>query len=108
MTRLFSINFLFLIFTFQFALLYANDKTSEGELAFTLDATLYEKELSKDQIKLIIDQFDTYDYVRTKNQREVVINYLLKQSEKQNYTEGIGRCKNILGVLCRDRSESVI
>jgi tetratricopeptide (TPR) repeat protein len=107
MMKCLSIKIVFLLFTFHGVLLFGEEKPNENKLAFSVDASLFERELTKEDIKLIIDQFNTYDYVRTKNQREEVINYLLQQSEKQNYNEGIGRCKNILGVLYRDKSEYV-
>lgn len=52
-----------------------------------------------------MDQFDTYDFVRTKNQREELVRYLIIESERLNYYEGIAKAKNILGVLLRDRAE---
>ncbi|MDA3927951.1 MAG: tetratricopeptide repeat protein [Prolixibacteraceae bacterium] len=54
---------------------------------------------------MTIDKFDTYDFVRTKNQQEDIIFYLLSESERLDYTIGIIKCKNILGVLYRDRAE---
>ncbi len=61
--------------------------------------------LSYSDLKTIFDQIDFYDYVRTNDQKEEIIEYLLGQCEKQHYYLGMAKCSNILGVIARDRSE---
>ena len=70
-----------------------------------IDNTFLQKEHTLNEIKQVIDQFDTYDFVRTKNQKEDLILFLLAESERLDYSIGIAKCQNILGVLERDRAE---
>lgn len=71
----------------------------------SIDENFFQIEHTLEEIKSVIDKFDTYDFVRTKDQKEELVVYLLKESERLNYTIGIAKCKNILGVLLRDRTE---
>ncbi|HPB04730.1 MAG TPA: hypothetical protein PKX60_00710, partial [Prolixibacteraceae bacterium] len=64
-----------------------------------------EKKLNITELEAAFSTFDTYDNIRTKEQREEYIRYLLKQSETAGYRLGIAKANNLLGVLLRDRSE---
>lgn len=70
-----------------------------------VDSNFYDRYHNLEEIKKVLNQFDTYDFVRTKNQKEELIRYLIGESERLNYSEGIAKGKNILGVLLRDRAE---
>jgi sensor histidine kinase YesM len=70
-----------------------------------IDANFYQRKLTQAEIKTILDQFDTYDYIRTREQRENLVRYLVSESKRLNDHYGIARSKNILGVLLRDRAE---
>lgn len=63
---------------------------------------LTKKELSVSQIDTIIANFDNYEYVRDKEQREIVLRHIISESERLEYTKGLAQGKNMLGVLMRD------
>lgn len=71
----------------------------------TVNDSFFQKQHSIHELESVIDQFDTYDYVRTRNQREELINYLLKEFTRLDNSKGIAKCKNILGVLKRDQAK---
>lgn len=64
-----------------------------------------EKKLNIAELEAAFSTFDTYDNIRTKEQREEYIIYLLRQSETAGHNLGIAKANNLLGVLLRDRSE---
>ena len=80
-------------------------QTNESNVKISLNDDFFEKELSVDEIKHVIEQFDTYDYVRTQGQREELIRHLIKESERLRYDLGIAQAKNLMGVMLRDRTE---
>ncbi|MBN2262754.1 MAG: tetratricopeptide repeat protein [Prolixibacteraceae bacterium] len=80
-------------------------QTNEINGRFNLNDDFFEKELNIDELKQIIEQFDTYDYVRTQGQREELIRHLINESERLNYDLGIAQTRNLLGVMLRDRAE---
>lgn len=85
--------------------MYAADKKPQQNKSVKIDSNFFNKVHTLDDIKNVLNQFDTYDYVRTKNQKEELIRYLIIESERLSYNEGIAKGKNILGVLLRDRAE---
>lgn len=70
-----------------------------------INNSFFQKTHTLEELKQVLDQFDTYDYVRTKNQREELVRYLLKEFTRFNDNYGIAKCENIMGVLLRDRAE---
>lgn len=67
--------------------------------------SFFMKQHSLNDLKFVLDEFDTYDYVRTKNQREELVSYLLSEFERLGDDEGMAKCQNILGVLKRDQAK---
>lgn len=78
---------------------------NKHETEFIFDKTFFQKDHTLAELQTIIDQFDTYDYVRTKNQKEELVRYLLNEFSRYEYKLGIAKCENILGVLLRDKAE---
>lgn len=64
----------------------------------------FRKQHSIEQLNRVLDLFDTYDYVRTKDQREELVSYLLNEFKRHDNSIGIAKCSNILGVLKRDQA----
>lgn len=82
-----------------------NGKEQNDEAIVTVDSDFFKKSHSLEDLKEVVSRFDTYDYVRTKNQKEELVLFLLKQFEEHDYPIGVARCKNILGVLRRDQAK---
>jgi tetratricopeptide (TPR) repeat protein len=67
--------------------------------------TLPEHGITVERIDSIFSLFNTFDYIRSGNTKEEVVDWLIQNSEKLHYNSGIARGKNLKGVLLRDRSE---
>lgn len=67
-----------------------------------------QRELSVADIKIIIDSFDIYNQIRTKDQKEEYLRYLIAESQRNNFNWGEANAKNILGVMMRDKAEYAV
>lgn len=84
--------------------IYARGPENANQQIAVTDS-FFNKHHSLKELKVVLDQFDTYDYVRTKNQREELVSYLLSEFKRLDNAEGMARCQNILGVLKRDQAK---
>ena len=106
MPALSRVVFLYLFFALYCPLnMLGNSVQYNADLWDTLTIDGIKKNPSHAELASIFNQVDFYDFVRSNNQKEEIINYLLLQCQKQRYTIGIAKCSNILGVIARDRSE---
>lgn len=96
---------LIVLFAQNLNLLANRNKPVTDQQPVEINSAFFDQQHSLDVIKNVLDQFDTYDYVRTKNQKEELVRFLLSESERHQYNVGIARCNNILGVLLRDKAE---
>jgi len=69
-----------------------------------LSVSFLDRKITTDLIDSIYSLFSTFDYVRSGNTKEEMVDWLILQSEKLHYNSGISRGKNLKGVLLRDRS----
>ncbi|MDA3816616.1 MAG: tetratricopeptide repeat protein [Prolixibacteraceae bacterium] len=64
--------------------------------------------LSISEIRDIIDNFDTYDNVRSNGIEEDFLQHIIKEAKRLDFDWGEANAKNILGVLMRDRAEYAV
>lgn len=96
---------LIVLFAQNLSLMANRNKPVTNHQPVEINSVFFDQQHSLDVIKTVLDQFDTYDYVRTKNQKEELVRFLLSESERHQYNVGVARCNNILGVLLRDKAE---
>ncbi|HKK81350.1 MAG TPA: tetratricopeptide repeat protein, partial [Prolixibacteraceae bacterium] len=61
--------------------------------------------LSISEIRNIIDNFDTYDNVRSNGIEEEFLLHIIDEAKRLDFNWGEANAKNILGVLMRDKAE---
>jgi LytS/YehU family sensor histidine kinase len=100
------IAFLVLLLTWVGATSYAQNNDFNVDFWANLNFDeIKGKTFTREELVVVFDQVDISDYIRTNQQRQEIIEYLLVQCHNLNYNQGVAKCSNILGVLARDRSE---
>lgn len=62
-------------------------------------------EITIQKIDSVFSLFNTFDYIRSGNTKMEVVDWLISNSEKLQYSSGIARGKNLKGVILRDQSK---